>query len=100
MGDKSIINQSPHNLERNMKYFEIVAHRGVSINALENSMEAFYHAIELSADSIEFDVRLTKDKIPIIYHYFYLNEIIDASGPIFDFTLDQLRTVNIFSNRI
>jgi glycerophosphoryl diester phosphodiesterase len=70
------------------------------INAPENSMEAFYHAIELGADSIEFDVRLTTDKIPIIFHYFYLDEITDASGPIFDFTLDQIRKVNIFSNRI
>lgn len=82
-----------------MKYFEIVAHRGVPTNAPENTIEAFQHAIKLHADAVEFDVRLTADQIPIIYHYFYLDEITDAFGPVFDFTYDQLQNVRFISKQ-
>lgn len=36
---------------------KIVAHRGASAEAPENTLEAFQRAIELGADMIEFDVR-------------------------------------------
>jgi glycerophosphoryl diester phosphodiesterase len=76
-----------------MKNFQIVAHRGAPIKAPENTMPAFQHAIELGADAIEFDVRLTSDHIPVIYHYFYLEELTHASGSIFNFTYDQLQKI-------
>jgi glycerophosphoryl diester phosphodiesterase len=76
-----------------MNNFQIVAHRGAPINAPENTMQAFQYAIELGADAIEFDVRLTLDHVPIIYHYFYLEEITNKSGPIFNFTYDQLQKI-------
>ncbi|MEE9376421.1 MAG: glycerophosphodiester phosphodiesterase [Candidatus Lokiarchaeia archaeon] len=83
-----------------MKYFEIIAHRGVPTKAPENSMEAFQHAIKVGADGIEFDVRLTADRVPIIYHYFYLDEFTNGSGPIFDFTFDQIQNIRLLSNQI
>ncbi|MFX0000052.1 MAG: glycerophosphodiester phosphodiesterase [Candidatus Hermodarchaeota archaeon] len=78
-----------------MKSFEIVAHRGASNIAPENTIEAFQHAIEYGADAIEFDVRLTSDGVPVIYHYFYLEEITNTSGPIFNITCDQLQKVKV-----
>lgn len=79
-----------------MKCFEIVAHRGIPTEAPENTIASFQRAIELGADAIELDVRLTSDKIPVVYHYFYLQENTSASGAIFDFTLEQLRNVKVF----
>ncbi|MFX1488470.1 MAG: glycerophosphodiester phosphodiesterase [Promethearchaeota archaeon] len=76
-----------------MKNFQIVAHRGAPIKAPENTMPAFQHAIELGADAIEFDVRLTSDRIPVIYHFFYLEELTHATGSIFNFTYDQLQKI-------
>ena len=67
-----------------MKNFEIVAHRGIPTEAPENTIASFQRALELGADAIELDVRLTADKIPVVYHYFYLQENTSASGPIFD----------------
>ena len=46
----------------------IVAHRGVAIGAAENTLEAFAKAIDLGADMIEFDVRLTGDGELIAFH--------------------------------
>ncbi len=78
-----------------MPYFEVVAHRGVPTEAPENTISSFQCAIDLGADAIEFDVRLTRDRVPIIYHYFYLDEAIAISGPVFDYTFDQLQDVEV-----
>lgn len=73
-----------------MNSFEIVAHRGVASEYLENTIPAFQRAIELGADAVEFDVRLTKDKIPVVYHYYYLDKITSLPGPIFNYSYQQL----------
>jgi glycerophosphoryl diester phosphodiesterase len=78
-----------------MKPFEIVAHRGIPDIYPENTIPAFERAIELGADSIELDVRLSSDHIPMVYHYFYLDVITSTSGTIFDYTCEQLRNVPI-----
>ena len=46
----------------------IIAHRGVTSPARENTLEAFQKAIELGADMIEFDVRRTKDLRIVVHH--------------------------------
>jgi glycerophosphoryl diester phosphodiesterase len=74
-----------------MNIFEIVAHRGVATEYPENTIPAFRRAIELGADAVELDVRLTKDKIPVVYHYYYLDKITSLPGPIFNYTYQQLR---------
>lgn len=83
-------------VEHRMNHFEIVAHRGIPTEAPENTIASFQRAVELGADSVELDVRLTSDRIPVVYHYFYLQENTSASGPIFNFTLEQLRNVKVF----
>ena len=44
------------------------AHRGASDRALENSPAAFALAVEGDADMIEFDVRLSSDGVPVVFH--------------------------------
>lgn len=46
----------------------IVAHRGASRRALENSLAAFSLAVSDGADMIEFDVRLSADLAPVVIH--------------------------------
>jgi glycerophosphoryl diester phosphodiesterase len=79
--------------------FEIVAHRGAPVGVPENTMPAFQHALDLGADAIELDVRLTKDRVPVVFHYFYLDEGTTLSGPIFEYTFDQLRQVEVLGSR-
>lgn len=47
---------------------KIIAHRGYSCAAPENTIAAIQAALDLKVDFIEFDVRLTKDNVPIIFH--------------------------------
>ena len=46
----------------------IIGHRGASKFAPENTIAAFERAIAIGADGIEFDVRLSKDGVPVVFH--------------------------------
>ena len=54
-------------MEKIMKKI-IIAHRGASAYANENTVESLKKAIASGADMIEFDVRRTKDNVFIVYH--------------------------------
>lgn len=82
-----------------MNSFEIVAHRGVPSQYPENTLPAFQRAIELGADAVELDVRLTKDKIPVVYHYYYLDKITSLNGPIFNYTYRQLSQARFLNTK-
>jgi glycerophosphoryl diester phosphodiesterase len=75
--------------------YAIVAHRGATEFAIENSLAAFQKAIELGADAIELDVRLTADGVPVVFHYAYLDEITDRNGPVFASTWPDLQTCRL-----
>ena len=71
------------------------AHRGVSALMPENTLPAFAAAWALGADEIEFDVRLTKDAKLIVSHDGTLERISDGVGKLKEFTLDELKKLNI-----
>jgi len=76
-----------------MKPFAIVAHRGITTDAPENTITAFQRAVDLGADAIELDVRLSSDRIPMVFHDYYLEGVTSVSGPIFNYSAEQLREV-------
>lgn len=76
---------------------EIIAHRGASRYAPENTMPAFKKAFEMQADGIETDVHLTKDHIPVLMHDERINRTSNAKGFIQDFTYEQLRQFDLGS---
>ncbi len=45
-----------------------VAHRGCHNIHVENTLEAFREAYDLGCDMVEFDVQLSKDGVPFIFH--------------------------------
>lgn len=46
----------------------MIGHRGASALAPENTLAAFRRAIEDGADGVEFDVRLSRDGVPVVIH--------------------------------
>ena len=46
---------------------EIIAHRGASYLAPENTLSAFRKAMEIGADGVEMDVQQTSDKKLVIH---------------------------------
>lgn len=51
-----------------MKIPLVIAHRGDSSNALENSLQAFRAALSLPVDMIEFDLRMSRDEVLYVMH--------------------------------
>jgi glycerophosphoryl diester phosphodiesterase len=47
---------------------EIVAHRGNAAEFPENTLEALASAVELGVRHVEFDVQLTCDLVPVVFH--------------------------------
>jgi len=47
---------------------EIIAHRGVSRERLENTIPAFQRAIDLGANGVELDVHVTRDGTVVVHH--------------------------------
>jgi glycerophosphoryl diester phosphodiesterase len=69
----------------------IVAHRGSSAMAPENTLAAFRQAIEGGADAIELDVRLTGDDKVVVIHDARLERTTDGHGKVCDFSLKELK---------
>lgn len=74
---------------------KIIAHRGFSSKYPENSMIAFEQAIALGADGAEFDVQLSADGIPVVFHDESLKRITGDDLLIKDLTLRELKTLDI-----
>ncbi len=70
----------------------LYAHRGLHDNtsdAPENSMAAFRKAAE-GGYGIEFDVQLSKDKVPVVFHDYTLKRMCGAEGKVCDYTYEEL----------
>jgi len=60
----------------------VIAHRGASADAPENTIAAFELALDDGADAIELDVHLSADQQPVVIHDFTLERTTDGSGPV------------------
>ena len=68
-----------------------IAHRGLfDDNIKENTIEAFDNAFNNGYEGIEFDVRLTKDKIPVILHDSFLSRVFGVQGLLKHYTYQEL----------
>lgn len=68
----------------------IIGHRGAAGLARENSMEALQAGLDADADMLEFDIRLTKDKIPVLVHDFHTLRTHHGASIISQLTFDEL----------
>jgi glycerophosphoryl diester phosphodiesterase len=69
----------------------IIAHRGASGWAPENTIAAFELAVGQGADAFELDVRLTGDGVPVVLHDPTLDRTTDRAGPLAALSLDEVR---------
>jgi glycerophosphoryl diester phosphodiesterase len=77
----------------------IIGHRGASAVALENTMAAFEAAIAAGADGVEFDVRLSRNDVPVIIHDDTLYRTLGLRQRVVDLTAEKLREVDVPSLR-
>lgn len=73
---------------------EIIAHRGYSAAAPENTLAALREALDAGADAVEFDVRCAGDGTPVLFHDRDLERTSDGRGPVEEHGLEELRALD------
>ena len=73
---------------------QVLAHRGASAYAPENTMSAFKLAIEQRADWLEMDVQQTRDGQLVVFHDLRMDRTTNGSGALRDLTLEQVRQLD------
>lgn len=72
----------------------ILAHRGASGYAPENTLEAFSLSMEMGADGFELDVHLSRDGELIVIHDETVDRTTNGTGRIIDMTLSEIKQLN------
>lgn len=72
----------------------LIAHRGASAYAPENTLSAVRRAMEMRAEMVEVDVLLSKDGIPILLHDPSLDRTSSGQGLVTDYTLQELKLLD------
>lgn len=68
----------------------IVAHRGASIEAPENTLAAFRAALDAGAPAVELDVHLAADGVPVVVHDDTLDRTTSGAGPVAERTSAEI----------
>jgi len=72
----------------------VIAHRGASAFAPENTMAAFKRASEIGADAIELDAKLTKDGVIAIIHDESLDRTTTGKGRVNSINIREIRELD------
>jgi len=72
----------------------VIAHRGHSSGAPEQTLAAFTQAVDLGADMIEADVRRTRDGRLVMCHDALVDRTTNGTGNVADHTYEELRRLD------
>jgi len=73
---------------------EVIAHRGFSARAPENTLSALEAAVNAGADAVEFDVSTAACGTPVLFHDPMLSRTTNGVGPLRRRTLQQLKALD------
>ena len=76
----------------------VIAHRGASSRAPENTMAAFERALRDGAEGIELDAKLSRDGKVLIFHDATLSRTTDGHGKVSEKTAAELRELDAGSH--
>lgn len=72
----------------------VYGHRGARADEPENTVRSFRRALELGADGIELDVRVSSDGHIVIIHDKAVDRTTDGTGEIAALTLDEIKSLD------
>ena len=78
---------------------EVIAHRGDSAHAPENTLRAFRRAVDAGADRIELDVRRSADGVPFVFHDADLRRLTDRAGSASSLEIHELSSLHVLADR-
>jgi len=71
-----------------------IGHRGAAKYAPENTLSSLRKAFELGAHWVEFDVMLTADEQPIVFHDEWLERTSNGNGAVSRLSLEEIRCLD------
>jgi len=74
---------------------ELIAHRGYALHYPENTLLALEAAVAAGATYLEFDVLLSADRIPVLFHDRNLQRMCGVAGAIHEYPLAQLKSFSV-----
>ncbi len=74
--------------------FKIIAHRGASAKAPENTFASFRLALRNHADILEMDIRLSSDNEIVVIHDASVNRTTDGTGKVSELTSSELKRLD------
>ncbi|MFF4630972.1 glycerophosphodiester phosphodiesterase [Streptomyces griseorubiginosus] len=74
-----------------MQKLTAVAHRGAPYRVRENTIDSLRTALDLGADAVEVDVRLTRDGVPVLLHDHTLKRLWEHDRPLLSLSADEVR---------
>nr|CAH7764780.1 unnamed protein product [Callosobruchus chinensis] len=93
---EAILGKEPHGeIEETDYVLKTVAHRGAGLDAPENTLAAFKMCAEKGCDFLEFDVKLTNDGVPIVFHDATLERMADINMEVSKMTWENLKSIDI-----
>jgi len=78
---------------------QLVAHRGYAHRYPENTLLAIQAAVEAGARFVEFDILLSSDQVPVLFHDRDLQRMCGVQGTIHEHTLSQLQALNVAESK-
>jgi glycerophosphoryl diester phosphodiesterase len=76
----------------------LIAHRGGSLEAPENTLASFRHAIEVGVEYVELDVQMSKDGVLVVIHDETLDRTTNGTGLVGDYTYAELKKLDAGSH--
>ena len=78
---------------------KVIAHRGASAYAPENTLKAFELAVAMGSRDFEFDVHRTRDGVLVVHHDYDLKSTAGKPALIADISYAELKKFNVAAHR-
>lgn len=76
----------------------VIAHRGYTVEGIENTITSLNSAAQVGADFVEMDIQETKDHQFVVFHDYTLRRLAGRSDAIADMTLAEIQEVELRDN--
>ena len=80
--------------KKTLKLPKLIGHRGVKDLCPENTLESISRAFEIGLNFVEIDVKISKDKVPILLHDDTLDRTTNGSGLAIDYEYESIKNLD------
>ncbi len=80
--------------KKTLKLPKLIGHRGVKDLCPENTLESIAKAFEIGLNFVEIDVKISKDKVPILLHDDTLDRTTNGSGFAIDYDYENIKKLD------